>query len=529
MHSQPVEIAGKLPLWQRWLARRQPHALRSLVELRALAESIAGDPQIEGLLVHVPRLNAGWATCTSLRETLTSLRARGKRVAVYLPLGGGNRELYVALAAERVLVAPQAPLSLLGLSSEVVYFKPLLDRAGVQVEVQASGAYKTAAEPYAREAMSEPQKEQLSALLATLQQALEQALAARMDAERVRLLFERGLWGVQPALQAGVIDSACHEDELPTVLGLAPEQPAFVSHRQYLTWHRGRLWHRVRARPEIAVVSVQGTIAHAAPALPVARVATHTQLAATLRSARKNKRVHAVLLLIDSPGGSALASDLIHREIVRLREKKPVVAFLGNVAASGGYYVAAPCQRIVAQPTTVTGSIGVVSARLLGGVLAERLGLRPQVLRAAPHADMLSLFRAADPDEQAMLAAEVEHLYKGFVDIVAQGRQRPAAEIEAIARGRVWSGIDALRCGLVDELGGFDRAVAALKALTPSLRDLPEGNVLLRVASKTDDEPPPEPAQAKLWTEAGSELSALARLVHAGEHALFYATVPEIR
>src|SRR5205085_9338705 len=140
-------------------------------------------------------------------------------------------------------------------------------------------------------------------------------------------------------------------------------------------WRERRLWRRVRPRPEIAVVAVHGAIAPLSPALPGSRLAALGPIVAALRRARKSRRVRAVLLYVDSPGGSALASDLIHREVVRLREKKPVVAYLGDVAASGGYYVAAPCQRIIAQPTTVTGSIGVISLRLLLGELAERVGL----------------------------------------------------------------------------------------------------------------------------------------------------------
>jgi len=237
---------------------------------------------------------------------------------------------------------------------------------------------------------------------------------------------------------------------------------------------------------------------------------------------------------------AALASDLIHREIVRLREKKPVVACFGDVAASGGYYVAAPCQRIVAQPTSITGSIGVVSMRLLLSGVAERVGLRPQTLRAAPHADMLSPYRELDAREQEMMTAETEAIYRAFVDVVARGRQRSAEEIERVARGRVWSGADAIHAGLVDELGGLDRAVAALRALVPELSALDDTQIALRVlvpGRESEPEPPPEPppaapAGAVFWpgslSRAAAELAEASWMLGLEELGLLYALIPEL-
>jgi protease-4 len=537
LHPHPVEVAGRAPLWQRLLRRTGDRGLRSIEELRQLAALIASDPSIDGLLLHLPHLRAGWATCQSVREVLLRLRAQGKRVVVYLPLGGGNHELYVALAGDRVLTAPHAPISLLGVGSQAFYLKPLLDRVGLQAEVHAHGEYKTAGESLLRETMSEPQREQVGALIAAVQRELEQAVAARagLDAERARALFERGVWGAAAALEAGVLDACRYEDELAGELG-GPAGGRPVPALRYLAWRRARLWRRVRRLPEIAVIPVHGAIVHAAPVtqLPGSRVAVLGSVVSALRRARESKRVSAVLLHVDSPGGSALASDLIHRELVRLREKKPVVAYFGDVAASGGYYVGAPCQRIVAQATTVTGSIGVVSVRMLGSVLSERLGLRLETLRAAPHADMGSPFRALDPGEQAMIWAETDAIYQSFVGVVAQGRQRTTDEVDRVARGRVWSGTDALGCGLVDELGGFDRALASLRALSPALRDLSEDQVALRVMTgSAEPTPPPEPLAATWWAgllaNVPSEFREALWLFGGDEHALCYALLPELR
>jgi protease-4 len=538
LDPHPVEIDGSQPLLQRLLQRRATSRLRSIMELRRLLDLVAADERIAGVVVHVPPLHCGFATCESLRAALGSLRTRGKRTVAYLPFGGGNRELYVALAADRVLAPPQAGISLLGAASQALYFKPLLDRLGLSAEVLAHGEYKTAAEPVLREAMSEPQREQLAALLEVVQRELEGAVAARpgFEATRARALFETGAWGAAAAVQQGLLDGCCYEDELPAALVADGGQSAApVRHRRYLAWRSARLWRPVRALPQIAVVRVHGAIANSAPRLPASRVATFETVAAALRRARQNPRVHGVLLHVDSPGGSALASDLIHREIVRVREKKPVVAYLGDVAASGGYYVAAPCNRIVAQATTLTGSIGVVSLRILASAFADRIGLRPQTLRSAPHADLHSPFRPLQEDERALLWAETDAIYRSFVRVVAEGRRRTTEEIDQVARGRVWAGADALRNGLVDELGGLERAVAALRELAPALRAVHPGALELRVSSAGRGEaPPPAPAlpPASWWPRwafgAPSAIGDVACLLGEGERTLYYSAIPEL-
>jgi protease IV len=217
---------------------------------------------------------------------------------------------------------------------------------------------------------------------------------------------------------------------------------------------------------------------------------------------------------------------------VRLRLKKPVVAFMGDVAASGGYYVAAPCQRIIAQGMTLTGSIGVVSARVLGGTLAAKLGVRPQVVRSAPHADLHSPFRALDPEERALAAAEIDEVYAGFVGVVAEGRGRTVEEVERLAGGRVWSGGDALRAGLVDELGGLPAALRALQALVPALQNVPVEELPLRVVTGGPNLAPiaVEPARsAGVLDAASAELGELWALCQGAENALAYALIPKIR
>jgi protease-4 len=529
--ADPSEIAVPLPRWRALLTRSAPPKLRSIAELRRACSALATDPRMDGLLVYIPHLSCGWATCASLRQELATLRARGKRVVAYLPLGGGDRELYVASAADRVLTSPPASISLLGVASQPLYLKAVLDRLGLELEVEARKQWKTAAEPLLREEMSDAQREQLGALLGAIQGELERALATRpgLSLDAVRAAFTRGVMGLRAAREAGLIDGSCYEDELNAQLGT---KVAPLPLRRYLQLREVRLWRPLRRPGYVAVVPVHGAIVHASSSLPGRRAATLGGLTAALRQVARDPRALGVLLYVDSPGGSALASDLIHRELVQLRAKKPVVAFMGDVAASGGYYVAAPCQRIVAQPTTLTGSIGVVSARVLGGTLARRLGVRPQVVRSAPHADLHSPFRPLEPDERALVAAEVDEVYASFVQVVANGRGRSVEEIEQLAGGRVWSGSDALKAGLVDELGGFEQALQALRALVPKLQKVAPGELPMRMVAGGPNLPPtasPDPNAAGLLGVASAELGELWALCQAGESALAYALIPQIR
>jgi protease-4 len=257
----------------------------------------------------------------------------------------------------------------------------------------------------------------------------------------------------------------------------------------YLGLSERPLLRRLRRPPSVMVVPVHGTIAHAAG--PLGAFATDERVAKMIRAARRDRRVKGVILHIDSPGGSALASDRMHHEIAQLAREKPVVACMANVAASGGYYVAAPARRIVCEPTTVTGSIGVVAARLTLNPLLERLGITTETIRRGAHAGLLGVSTRLGEDERAALRRELDATYKTFVGIVARGRNMPEDRVEPLARGRVYTGADAHAAGLVDTLGGFDAALREVKALLPApIRDRV---VVLAAHPPRKDVPPLDP------------------------------------
>jgi protease-4 len=470
-----VQFRVREKLWRRLLARAPERRVTALDELGRLARQIARDPKFPGLLLYVPGLEASWPLCEAVCELLAELRRAGKQVVCYLPEGGGNRELLIALACDRIFLAPFSSLGPLGVAAGPAYVRPLLDRLGVAVQAQACGEYKSAAEPALRASISEPAREQLQALLDSRQRALLEALARRgLNDDQVREVFRGGLLSAQAALDARVIDGLAYEDELAQRLGL-PESSSdklkrrFRSAGAYLQLHEARIWRPLRAGACIAVVPLRGTIIGSGGGGLMRATLQPAALATRLRALASDPQVRAVVLYIDSPGGSALASELMHREIVRLGAKKPVVACFGDVAASGGYYLACGCKRIIAPPLGITGSIGVISVKLSAAELFANLGIHPQLLRTAPSADMFSVARALTPDEETFMRAHADETYARFLEVVAQSRARSVAEVEPLARGRVWSGRDAHERGLVDVLGGLPRALDEARGLVPDL------------------------------------------------------------
>ncbi len=500
------------------LRRRRPTSVRAVARL---VDAMLRDPAREGLLLEVGALPGGWARIDALRRELARLRRGGKKVAVYLPQGGGNRELYLASVANQIVSTEGAPFFAFGVGASSRYVKGLLDKVGVQVEVYRRAAYKSAAESVSATEMSAAQREQLGALLDTYDGALVAALAERpgLDEAKVRALFEAGGASGKAAIEAGIVDAHAFDDELPKVLGATGK---LVPAGAYLARSYAKFFVPIFKRPYVAIVPVHGAIGDGG----TGRGASRATLVPTLRRVARDRRALAVVLHVDSPGGSALASDLIHREVQLLAEQKPVVACFGDVAASGGYYVAAPAVSIVANKLSITGSIGVISARLVATSLLDRLGVKTEVLRRAPHADLITNPRAADEAERAILDREVDAFYRSFVAVVAKGRKREESEIEPLAGGRVWSGQAAKERGLVDREGTLSDAIALAKeqltAMPTAFRDLLEA---VTVTPEDGEEPPLEAkgALAALASALDDDVAFLARAATGRERAMYYA------
>jgi protease-4 len=459
-----VEIDGAVeeiaPARRWWPPTRRPFSVHALGRL---VDQIAADPRVAGLILVIKSMRCGFATTASLRGVLGRARAAGKQVVVSLPEGGGTKHCYLATSADRVLLGPQAVLAPVGVLASSRYLRGALDRAGLVPEVHARGRYKTAAEPFERATMSDAQREQLDVVLDRLYGELVRAIriGRGVDDARARAIVDSAPYLGEDAVKAGLVDAIAYEDE--TALHAGPPDVA-------LSLQRAGAYTRSRdpfASPPwrggaIAVVRVHGPIA-AGTAWPLQRVAIDERVISAVRMARASRDVRGVIVHVDSPGGGVLASDRIHHEIVNLAAVKPVVACMGNVAASGGYYIAVAAHEIVAQPTTITGSIGVIAARMIVDPLLERLGIVTQVLKRGAHARLLDSSLPLDDAEKQAIDREVEAYYRAFLRVVAKGRARTVEDIEPLAQGRVWTGEDAHARGLVDHLGGLDHALETIR------------------------------------------------------------------
>jgi protease-4 len=461
-----IELKGEIPV--RRARRRVPFFLRRLVprppalsfeELDEILRRIAEDRRLRGLLLVVRRLRGGWGQLVALRARLTRLREAGKEVAVWIE-EAGNREYYLASAGSLLALAPAGHVGLVGLAAEVRFFKSALEKVSAEAEVVAAGRYKTAFDPFTRNEMTPAHREAVEAILDDLSTEMVRAIALgrELDEERVRRLVDEGPFNPPRAREAGLVDVVCYEDELHKRLGekarVAPLARWARAARRRYDW--APLWRR----RVVGFVDVSGLI-HAGESsrAPGRATAGHETVCQALEAARKDRRVAAVLLHVSSRGGSGLASDLIWREVRRLRDEKPVVAYLGDVAASGGYYVACGAHHVVASAGTLTGSIGVLAAKLNLGRLLDRLGVRTEVLRRGKSADWSSPARGLTEIERERLAADVGVFYEDFVAKVAESRGLARERVAEAAEGRVWTGARALGLGLVDELGDFALAL----------------------------------------------------------------------
>jgi protease-4 len=440
-------------------------ATPSLVALLEGLAAAAGDPRVEGVLLRLRSGAVSLAQGLALRRALAAVRAAGKPVAVYAERLA-TEDLFLASAATRVFVPEAGSVAPLGLRLEAWFLRDLLDRLGLHAEVLRVGEFKSAGETLVRRGMSEAQRAQLDALLDDLYAELVEGIAEgrSLPQERVRALIDAGPYRARAAAEAGLVDRCLFPDELEGALTELAGRPGAGAE---LAWTDLPLYRALRARdpglrapwrdvPRVAYVVASGIVRSGGGPAGVSSDAYR----ALLRQLERDPGVRAVVLRIESPGGDALASDLLWRAVRQLAATKPVVASLGDVAASGGYYVACAADAIFAEGATLTGSIGVVGGRLDAGGLYQRLGVAREGVERGARAGMLSAARPLAPGERAALRADLRAVYELFLERVAAGRGTTREAVDAVARGRVWSGRRALAEGLVDALGGPLEALA---------------------------------------------------------------------
>ncbi len=439
------------------LFERRPPSLRTLVES---LERAAEDPKVSGVLVRVSSLPAsGWGQVQELRNAITRFRASGKPAYAHLEFCG-NKEYYLATACTKVYAVPTALLDITGLETEVTFFRGTLDKLGVQAQFEGVGKYKNAPNQFTEAGFTEPHREQMEALLDSLYGEYVAGIAQSrgLSAEAVQALVDKGPYDATAAKKAGLVDDLLYRDQLVTRLsGTTEVKPA-----RYVKRSRGMGFD---GRARIALVYAVGEIipGESQNSPFGGSFAGSDTVASALRQARQDSSIKAILLRVDSPGGSGTASDVIWREVELARKSKPVVVSMGDMAASGGYYIAMGSDAIVAQPGTITGSIGVFGGKFSLRGLYDKIGLSKEILTRGEHAALFSEYRPWSDAERRHIHAMMVAFYDDFVAKAAKGRRKEKDEVHAVAQGRVWTGAEAKRIGLVDHLGGLDVALAVAK------------------------------------------------------------------
>ncbi|MBW4534810.1 MAG: signal peptide peptidase SppA [Pleurocapsa minor HA4230-MV1] len=443
------------------------------ITLRKVLQSIdeaAKDDRIVAMLLDGRKVGIpnGYATTEEVRTALAKFKAAGKKIIAY-DVTLSEQEYYLASLADEVIVNPMGTMELNGLSSQQMFFKGALEKYGVGVQVIRVGDYKSAVEPYIREDFSPANKEQTKVLLSDLWGKFLNHVAdsRKLNSGKLQQLVDvQGYLEPQEAKQAGLIDQVGYYDQVVSKLRVLTEETKETedteSFRQvdlgtYANETISPTQVTSKAADKIAVIYAEGAIVDGSGSIETVGSDRFTE---DFQELREDESVRAVVLRINSPGGSATASDVILREILLTKKKKPVIVSMGNVAASGGYWIAAGADQIFAEENTITGSIGVFG--LLSNIqeIAQDNGVTWDVVKTGKFADIDSNVRPKTAAELAIYQQSVDKTYGLFLSKVADYRHLPLDKVKEIARGRVWSGKEALKIGLVDRLGGLESAIA---------------------------------------------------------------------
>jgi protease IV len=402
--------------------------------------------------------SGGFAAAFAIRQMLEKLVLNGKTVIFYAD-GYSNLSLYLASACTRVVALAQAEFLMVGLAARTVFQKETLKKIGIEIEYERRAEYKNAPNTFSENTFTAAHREALTSLVGSVQSHWLESIAKgrNLTPEAVKTAVDDAPLLAHEALDVGLASQLAFEDELTLnakplleVLRFAPA-PA-------LRWGNSRT---------VALIEISGTIADGESKnnpLPIPLIGGKSaggySVARAIRQAEQDETIGAIVLVVDSPGGSALASELIWRAVVQAKRRKPVVAVMGDVAASGGYYVSCAANKIFAAPATITGSIGVFNIHFNNAVLWEKLGFQPEVIKFAENADYFSPDRPLNARERANMEKSVQHIYDVFKTRVADGRGLSLEAVEAVAKGRVWTGLQAFDHGLVDKIGSVFDAIA---------------------------------------------------------------------
>jgi protease-4 len=505
-----LEAWGELPefdrcsgLLRRWMQGMGASPV-SLQTLRQRLERILADGRPDGVILKVGRLQSGWASLEELRAELSRFREHGKRVVAHLT-ECGTAGYYLATAADEILITPSTTVNTTGLRTRIDFLADGLRRVGISAEVFAVSPYKSAGDRFVRDDLSPQAREQAERLLDARFSRLLEAIAEgrNISQKEAARRIDDAPYAPEVAVQEGLVDGLCYEDELEGRVG-----------ERITEWGRARrsLLLARSERRRIGVVGVEGTIVQGTSRnlpLPLPLIggkqAGSDSVVAALRTAEKSRAVRAILLYVNSPGGDALASDLIRREVERIGGKKPVVALMGESAASGGYEVCAPASHVTARRNTLTGSIGVLIIRPVLTGAYRKAGITPVTLQRGARSGLFDESRPLSEGEKEALGQQLQHSYAQFKQSVAKGRDIPEEDLEGVSGGRVWSGDEAAERRLVDGTGGFREAYS--KACELAGIDPRHGLRWVSPPSGRRSTPELPPRSSHVWAIAPCELS----------------------
>jgi protease IV len=448
-------------LFERLMAERPP----ALIELLALIDAAGDDPRLAGIVAQVRSLDTGWARTEEIRNALLAFRKKGKRLIAYLEqeMAGGTRAYYLASAAEKVYVPPATSAPLTGLLAQYTFLGGLWEKVDIEMDVEKIGRYKTAGDMLTRKTMSPDHREMANSLLDSVFDQVVGGIAAGRGIEpaSVRAAINAAPATVTELTEARLIDGARFMEDLR--VELLGQDRRFLPASDYSS--AVGLTPSGSGHRTIAVVYGVGPISLGGSRGGVVdgeSMGSDT-LAKAFRDAAKDTGAKAIVFRINSPGGSALASDLIWNAVRDAKRKKPVIVSMSDVAGSGGYYVAAGATKIFAEPGTFTGSIGVVAAKPNVHGLLARLGVGTETLSRGRYAHLDSWTDSLDQEDKDRIMTAMRHAYDVFLDRVAEGRGLTRERVDELGQGRVWTGAQARENGLVDDLGGLDAAIQAAK------------------------------------------------------------------
>ena len=456
----PDDVVGQL-------IGRNVTTVRSFVESLRLAKR---DPRITGVLLVPSSFESPfWAKVQELRDAVLDFRKSGKIVVAFLEYGG-DREYYLASAADRVFLLPTSALDLTGVASYEVFLRGTLDKLGAYPDFLQIGAYKTAVNQLTEKGFTPAHREMTEALNADMYAQLVRGIAgARKKTEaEIRQLLDQGPFAPEDAVRTGLVDALAYEDQLDDRV---PQLRQGGEMRRVEGNDYQRVTPRslgVRPQSRIALVYASGVIASGKSGYDPGNgvVVGSDTFVEQLRRLRNDDAIKAIVLRVDSPGGSSVASDVMWRELMITRDQKPsrpLVISMSDLAASGGYYISVPGHVIVAQPGTLTGSIGIFAGKFVIDSTLTKVGVATQTVKSGKNADIYSPFARFSPEQREKVGQYMDGFYKGFITKVADGRHSTPDRIDAVAQGRVWTGAQAKDRGLVDALGGLDTAVSIAK------------------------------------------------------------------